>query len=140
MINLLDELVTYLGNRLSLTPGTNIFYNEMPDSPDKCVLLTSPKHSVPVPTQIDASTHFLRVDARAKGSTAAYELAVLCNRWLASDETVYTADTETTGFITLESGLSVYVQLHGTPLWDKTDQQGRRYYSFTATLITKKIF
>lgn len=139
MINLLNELTTYLGEKLNLIPGTNIFYNSMPDNPDKCVVLTTQKHSVAVPPQIDASTHYLRVDVRAKTSDEAYQLAALCNRWLASDVTDYSEDTDTNGFITITNDLSVYVHLHGTPLWDKTDQQGRRYYYFTAMLITKKI-
>jgi len=143
MINLLAELVTYLGTKLSLVPGESIFYNNWPDVPSNCVLLQENKHSFPVPVQINASTHHIQITTRAATSDEAYQLAAECYRWLLTDDANYAEETidviDTTGFITLQNDISVYVQLHGTPLWDKTDQQGRRYYYFTATLITKRI-
>lgn len=139
MINLLNELVNYLSDKLTLTPSTNIFYNSMPDSPNTSVLLTLPREHIPVLPQIDASTHYLRVTARAKLETDAYDLAASCYRWLLSDEALIDEDTDTYGFITLDNNLVVRVQLHGTPIWDKTDQQGRVYYYFTATIVTKKL-
>lgn len=135
MINLLTDLTEYLGQKLSLVPGTSIFYNSLLDKPDKAVLIESGKFTTDVLPQIDASVHYIRVVTREKTSDDAYELACDCYKWLLAD----TDNDEETGFITLTSGLSVYVQLHGVPLWDKTDQQGRRYYYFTATMITKRI-
>lgn len=113
---------------VSLVPGQNIFYNEMPDAPTKCLAVLSPKHSHAVPAQIDASTHYLKIIAREATSTAAYDLAAQSYQALYSE----------TGII-VAGNLTLLVHLHGTPIWEKTDQQGRRYYYFTATAITKRL-
>lgn len=136
MINLLDELVSYLGSKMDLTPGQSIYYNSMPDTPDLCVALTEVKQGRDVPPQIDASTQFIKVSVRAVTTKEAYQKSTECYRWLLSD----TDDlTDPNGFIKLLSGLLVYVQLHGNPIWEQTDQKGRRYYYFTMTTITKRL-
>ena len=136
MINILDELVTYLGSKVSLTPGQSIYYNSMPDTPDLCVVLNEVKQGKNVPPQIDASTQYIKVTVRAATTREAYAKATECYRWLLSD----TNDlTDPNGFISMLSGLTVYIQLHGNPIWEQTDQRGRRYYYFTMTTITKRL-
>lgn len=143
MINLLNELAVYLGPNLGLIPGKSIFYNSMPDEPAECLLIQSPKHHIPVPAQVNASSHYLRFTARGGTDASAYKLAGNCYKWIMQDvETYNVADVENKdldGFIKLSDDLTVYIQPYGTPIWEKTDQRGRRYYTFTASLITKRI-
>lgn len=143
MIHLLNELATYLGEKLEMTPGENVFYNSMPDQPDECVLIQEPSTHIPVPAQVDASTHYLRITARAKTDVQAFQLAGRCYKWFVQDREEYRVDeianTELTGFLDISENITVFIQPYGTPIWDKTDQRGRRYYFFTASLITKRI-
>lgn len=138
---LLEEIAKYIAKHTNTTLGTDMFYFTMPADPDCCISIEEPKLSAPVLAQINAESHYIRVNVRHTSSTSAFSTAKNCYRWLLTDDPEYTADSDTvpTGFITLLNGLSVYVQLHGDPLTDKTDQQGRRYFYLTATLITKRI-
>ena len=135
MINILNELVEYLGPKVSLIPGESIFYNEMPPETSYGALIKEPVQGGFVPPQIDASVHNIQVSTKAKTSTEAYNLAMECYKWL----TIDTESAESTGIIVLHDTLAMAVELHGTPIWDKTDQQGRRYYYFLATIITKNL-
>lgn len=141
MVVLLEELAKYIAEHTNTTLGTDIFYFTMPDDPDCCISIEEPKLSTPVLAQINAESHYIRINVRHISSDSAYQLAKLCHRWLLTDDPTYTEDSDIvpTGFITLLNGLSVYIQLHGEPLTDKTDQQGRRYFYLTATLISKRI-
>lgn len=143
MINLQNELAVYFGKKMNLVPGKNVFYNAMPDEPDDCLLIQSPKHHIPVPAQVNASSHYLRFTARGKSDASAFKLACECYKWIMQDKTEYAAteveQIDLNGFINLSEDLTVYIQPYGAPIWEKTDQRGRRYYYFTASLITKRI-
>ncbi len=140
MTDLLEQVVRYLASKLSLKAGTDIFYNEMPDELDKCVLVQEVSTNESVLPQIDAEVHRLRIVARDVSYTAALTLVGLCWRWLLTDIQNYDLDKreDTNGFITLLDGSTVMVTLYGNPVWYNTDQQRRKYYNFYATVITKR--
>lgn len=139
-MNILQCLVDYMAEKTTLVGGTNLFYNEMPDDPTKCLTFIALKHPIAVPTQIDADVYVVQVVARDDTSTNAFALAKTCYQWLRSSEANYNANTqETTGFINLTSTVEALINLNSTPIWEKTDQRGRRYYTFTATIITKRL-
>jgi hypothetical protein len=139
MTNLLDKLVTYLALHAELEPGVSAFYNEMPDEPNKCLVVQEEQNGYAVPAQIDAEVHRIRVVARDEGNESACVLAQLCWRWLLTDNAQYDTDkrVDTTGFINL-AGDTVQVRLFGNPVWDKADQQSRKYYCFYALITTPR--
>jgi hypothetical protein len=139
MTNLLDKLVTYLALHADLEPGVSAFYNEMPDEPNKCLVVQEEQNGYAVPAQIDAEVHRIRVVARNEGNESTSALAQLCWRWLLTDDPQYDTDrsVDTTGFINLD-GSVVQVKLFGNPVWDKADQQGRKYYCFYALITTSR--
>lgn len=140
MIDLLEQVARYLASKTSLVAGTSVFYNEMPDDVNKCVLVQEVQTNGTVAPQIDAEVHRLRISVRESSNTAASNLAYTCWRWLLTDILNYDLDKreDTTGFITLLDGSTVMVTLYGNPVWEKSDQQRRKYYSFYAVVITKR--
>lgn len=140
MTDLLEQVARYLASKIDLTMGTNIFYNEMPDAGVKCVLVQEVQTNESILAQIDAEKHRLRITVREAAYTSSKALADLCYRWLLSDILNFTLDKreDATGFITLLNGDTIMVTLYGNPVWDHSDQQGRKYYSFYAVAITKR--
>ena len=141
MTNLLDELVTYLASHVSLEPGVSACYNEMLDETTQCLLLQDIPTMTAVDSQIDAEVHRIRVTVRDASNAAAYLLAGKCYRWLLTDDLGYDTDhtVDTSGFITMLSGTTISCQLLGNPVWDKADQQGRKYYCFYAEVISPRM-
>jgi hypothetical protein len=140
MIDVLGKIVSYLDSKTTLTAGTDLFYNEMPDEKDRCVLVQELLSNVAIPAQIDAEIHKIAITVREATNTATLSLAQTCWRWLLTDSASYDTDKseETTGFITLAAGVTVQVVLYGNPVWEKTDQEGRKYYKFFFTILTKR--
>lgn len=139
MVDILSRLTTYLALHTSLQAGVSAFYNEMPDEPNKCIVIQEEPHGIGIPAQIDAEVHKIRVTAREASNETACTLAQLCWRWLLTDDAQYDIDkrTDTTGIISL-AGKLVQVRLFGYPVWDKADQQGRKYYCFYALITTSR--
>ena len=141
MINLLDLVARYLASKTNMVAGTSVFYNEMPDDPTKCILVQEIQNpNIMVLPQIDAEVHRIEVTARDESAVKAADLARLCWRWLLTDNAAFTSDTrvDTTGFVTIGDLATVQITLYGNPVWKKSDQQGRKYYHFYATIITKR--
>jgi len=125
-VDILVELQNYIANALSLSPGTSIIRNEMPDSGTKCICITEPKEAGHVLPQIDAEKHYIKITARDALHDDAKELAKACYMLLRTED----------GVVSMPN-LTVFVELQGTPIWEKTDQQNRKYYYFTLKAITK---
>lgn len=141
MTNLLDLVARYLASKMGLVAGTNVFYNEMPDDPAKCVLVQEIQNpGVKVLPQIDAEIHWLRFTARDTTHPLAQALSEQCWRWLLTEIANFDLDKreDSTGFITLDLYCTVQVTLYGNPVWDKNDQKGRKYYNFYATILSKR--
>lgn len=139
MTNILDHLVMYLAPKVDLVAGESAFYNELPDEPATCLVLQAEQTTYSIPAQIDATLHRVKITVRGETSEAAYDLAYKCWRWLLTDDEQYDEDrtADTTGFIQLEGGI-VHVRLIGNPVWEKADQQGRKYYCFYALITTQR--
>ena len=141
MTNLLSLVASYLASKLAMTAGTNVFYNEMPDEPAKCVLVQEIQNpSLSIHAQIDAEIHRIKVTTREESYQKSLALAQSCWRWLLTDSVAFSSDTrvDTTGFVTLGDLATVQITLYGNPVWEKSDQQSRKYYSFYATILTKR--
>ena len=132
MTDIVVQVAKYLAEKTGRTYGTDVFYYQMPVSVDDCVVVQRNKLNVSVPVQIDADVYSIRVAARSTSADAAY--AAACKMWNA-----LLADTdENAGFIQLE-GTYAKVDLFDKPLWESSDQQGRKVFDFTARLITKRL-
>lgn len=142
MMDLLQQLATYLGEKLDMTPGTNVFYYELPDTPDVAVCVQELKNNQRTPSQIDAVERKIVVTVRAKSNTEANELAELAYRWMWCSENT---SENPHGFLKLSvdeaNGEACYV--YSTPLckptWEKSDQRGRKYFTFDTIIITQRI-
>lgn len=134
MTDLLQRVAVYLATQLSLKSGEQVMCYEMPDKPDVCVCVYESSSTLTSPPQIDAISRRLRISVRALSNSAANELAEKC--WQA----MYSSSPEEvpTGFIELESGLYVFSDLRGKPLWEKSDQRNRKYFSFETVITTTK--
>lgn len=134
-MNLLDELVNYIAKHLQLEPGESAFYHEMPDEPDECICLYELKTALDSPPQIDAIARRIRFTTRGLCNTVASDLAekLWSVLWMDAERELEVSD----GFITLEAGM-VFVDLRGKPIWDKSDQRNRKYFSFEAVITTTK--
>ena len=141
MTNLLSLVASYLASKLTMTAGTDVFYNEMPDEPTKCVLVQEIQNpGLSIHAQIDAEIHRIKVTTREESYQKSLALAQSCWRWLLTDDVAFSSDTrtDTTGFVTLGDLATVQIVLYGNPVWEKSDQQSRKYYSFYATILTKR--
>lgn len=143
MINILEKLATYLATRVNLALGQSLFYNQLSDTDNVCVLLQEVTCNDDIAPQINLEQHTIKVCARASSNTAAYNKAAECYRWLLTDNEAYTAETaeliDITGILALAADLIVRCQLGGTPIWLKTDDKGREYFGFTATIFSKRL-
>jgi hypothetical protein len=128
VIDILEEFANYLATTLTLEPGVSIAYNEMPDVGTKCVVVQAPRLGGYVAPQIDADTHNIQVVAREATNVLAQQLAMQC----------YTALLTEDGFVDL-SHVRVSIELQGTPIWQQTDQQARKYYYFQMKVISKRL-
>lgn len=131
MKDLLAVLAGYLATKTSKTLGVDVFYNEMPDKVNECICVYEVKTNIGVAPQIDALVHRVTVGIRSSSNLLASDLAYKCYTAMLGDE-------ETPGFIPLSNGGTIYVWLHGPPVWEKADTQGRKYYTFGATITTKR--
>lgn len=141
MIELCKTITEYLSAHTDLVVATNLFYYEMPETPDECVCVYEDKSIIETPPQIDVEVQRLRIGVRAASNTRAAEIANICHRWLYTDDANYEVDyetSETTGFIQLNDDVCIYVSLAGRPVWDKVDQQGRKYFTFAATITSNR--
>lgn len=154
MIDLLNEIASYIAARLAMTAGTNVFYYEMPDNLDTGILIEEPKEGHPVIPQIDAEHRYLRFVIRDTTNTAGLILANKCYSLFMDNPDVYLMNSKTeyitdftdalvsvvddTNFIVLPNGLVIFVQLNGPPRWEKTDTKNRKHFCFSANVITKR--
>lgn len=142
MTNLLELVTRYLAAKTGLTAGTQAFYNEMPAEPAKCIVVQEEQNDIFVLPQIDAEVHKVRITARDSSYTLAQSLAELCWRWLLTDIDNFTIDKreDATGVLTMLDPTStiIHVRLYGNPVFEKADQQGRKYYYFYALITTKR--
>ena len=132
MADIVVQVAKYLAEKTGKGYGSEVFYYQMPDSIDECVVVQRNRTNVSVPVQIDADIHSIRVAARATSSDAAYKLAE--DMWHAL---LVDTDAEA-GFIQLEETYA-QVALYDKPQWNTQDQQGRKVFDFTAKLITKRL-
>lgn len=128
MIDILEEFASYLATTLSLSPGVEITYNEMPDVSTRCVVVQAVRPGGYVTPQIDADTHNIQIVAREESNVMALQLAMQC----------YTALITETGIIDLPN-VNVSVEMQGTPIWQKADQQARKYFYFQMKVISKRL-
>lgn len=75
MTDIVAQVAKYLAEKTGKGYGSEVFYYQMPDSVDECVVVQRNRSNVSVPVQIDADVHSIRVAARATTSDAAYKLA-----------------------------------------------------------------
>ena len=132
MADIVVQVAKYLAEKTGKGYGSEVFYYQMPDSIDECVVVQRNRTNVSVPVQIDADIHSIRVAARATSSDAAYKLAE--DMWHA----LFVDTDAEAGFIQLEETYAQVV-LYDKPQWDTQDQQGRKVFDFTAKLITKRL-
>lgn len=129
MANLLNDIASYLAEENDLVPGTSIFYNEMPENEITTVLVQETFMGGHVLQQINAELHRVRITARGLSSTAAETILRSC----------YTSLLSESGVIELTANNFATIELQGTPIWEKTDQQGRSFFYFTAVVISSRI-
>ena len=128
MIDILQVIANKLAADLLLETGVNIFCYELPDALNATIVVQEPKHIGEVFQQIDAETHFIEITARSKGNVAAKELATKCYNCMCNDTGILEQD-----------GVTFSVELQGTPIWKKSDQQDRKYFYFTMKVITMRL-
>lgn len=135
MTDVIVQVARFLSEATGRGYGEEIFYYQMPDTVDTCVVVQRNKSNVHVPVQIDAGYHSVRIAARSTSSDAAYALASEMYDALAAvaDETLEDAP----GFIQLEE-TPAQVVLYDAPIWHSQDQQSRKVFDFTASLITTR--
>lgn len=134
-MDLLLALATYIAEKTEKVLGKQVFYYEMPDTPDECICLQEKKTSLPTLPQIDAVSRRIVFSIRAKSNESSYALANEVYQWMWCSD----ADEESpTGFLELAEGLFVFSDVRGIPVWDKSDQKGRKYFTFEAVVTTQK--
>lgn len=134
MTDVVSQVASFLAEQTGRTLGQEIFYYQMPDEINQCVVVQRVNSGRHVPVQIDAGSHSLRIAARAPSSNEAYALAEEMYQALLAqeDETVDDAP----GFIQL-SETYAQVSLYDHPQFQTQDQQGRKVFDFYALMITK---
>lgn len=135
-MNILDEITTYVANKLNLEPGENIFYNSLPDEPDDALLLQLLPRSLPTPSPIDAECYVIEVSSRSMSNDVAYQQAESAYRWLYTDKED-TADAD--GIVNISENLSVATLMLNTPAWKQTDNNGRKYFTFRVRVFSHRI-
>ena len=134
MTDLLQRVAVYLATKLSFNPGEQVMCYEMPDKPDVCVCVYESPSTLTSPPQIDAVSRRLRISVRAGSNSAANGLAEKCWQAMLNSE----PDSVPTGFIKLDEATYVFSDLRSKPLWEKTDQRNRKYFSFETIITTTK--
>ncbi len=132
MTDIVAQVAKYLAEKTGGTYGSDVFYYQMPDSVDDCTVVQRNKLNVSVPVQIDADVYSIRVASRSTSADKAFALASKAWNALCVDT------DENAGFIQLEETYA-RVDLFDKPLWNTSDQQGRKVFDFTARLITKRL-
>jgi hypothetical protein len=135
-MNILDEITTYVANKLNLEPGENIFYNSLPDEPDDALLIQLLPRSLPTPSPIDAECYVIEVSSRSMSNDVAYQQAESAYRWLYTDKED-TADAD--GIVNISENLSVATLMLNTPAWKQTDNNGRKYFTFRVRVFSHRI-
>lgn len=135
-MNILDEITTYVANKLNLEPGENIFYNSLPDEPDDALLIQLLPRSLPTPSPIDAECYVIEVSSRSLSNDVAYQQAESAYRWLYTDKED-TADAD--GIVNISENLSVATLMLNTPAWKQTDNNGRKYFTFRVRVFSHRI-
>lgn len=135
-MNILDEITTYVANKLNLEPGENIFYNSLPDEPDDALLIQLLPRSLPTPSPIDAECYVIEVSSRSMSNDVAYQQAESAYRWLYTDKED-TADAD--GIVNISENLSVATLMLNTPAWKQTDNNGRKYFVFRVRVFSHRI-
>lgn len=135
-MNILDEITTYVANKLNLEPGENIFYNSLPDEPDDALLIQLLPRSLPTPSPIDAECYVIEVSSRSTSNDVAYQQAESAYRWLYTDKED-TADAD--GIVNISENLSVATLMLNTPAWKQTDNNGRKYFTFRVQVFSHRI-
>ena len=135
MADVCQAVAEYLADALHLAYGKSVFYYQLPEEVNECLVVQRVQNNISIPVQIDASVHSLRIAARCKTSDAAYNLAfcAYCALNNVADETVH----DEPGFIVLNTGRAA-VRLYDYPAYDSQDQQGRKVFHFFATLIASR--
>ena len=135
-MNILDEITTYVANKLNLEPGENIFYNSLPDEPDDALLIQLLPRSLPTPSPIDAECYVIEISSRSMSNDVAYQQAESAYRWLYTDKED-TADAD--GIVNISENLSVATLMLNTPAWKQTDNNGRKYFTFRVRVFSHRI-
>lgn len=135
-MNILDEITTYVANKLNLEPGENIFYNSLPDEPDDALLIQLLPRSLPTPSPIDAECYVIEVSSRSMSNDVAYQQAESAYRWLYTDKED-TADAD--GIVNISENLSAATLMLNTPAWKQTDNNGRKYFVFRVRVFSHRI-
>lgn len=126
---LLEQICLYLINKVSTLSSENVSYYEASDA-DEYVLVTERLSRIHVPIQINASQRYVRITVRSTSNTSAQTLANECY--------VSFIDEDLNGSIILPNGTQTGLSLSGRPVWDKTDQQGRKYFYFDLIIYTTR--
>lgn len=140
-MNILSELTNYIAEKTSLEAGENLYYNSLPDSPSNAVLLQlipfeDIKRGYVVPSQIDGACYIVAITVRNESNTEAYELGRLIYRWLYCDKDDM---DEADGLIKVSDTLTVATNMLGEPVWEKTDENGRKYFTFKVRVFSHRI-
>lgn len=132
---IIETVAQYLATQTAHPYGKSCFSYELPDNPAECIgVLGVPTNGLEAPAQIDAATIRLEIIVRSTSNSLANKLAQDCYNVLnPADE-----EGERTGFVELLQGLYVYCFLNCEPVWSKTDQQGRKYFTFQATITASR--
>lgn len=132
-MRVLEELAKYLAQQTKLAYGKQCFAYEMPDEPTECIgLIGVDTKAYGTIAQIDAVMQVAMIVVRSASNAKAAALSDVCFTALTKNA----EDEDATGFIKLLNNQYAYCFLQGVPTWQKTDQQGRKYFSFTAVLTT----
>lgn len=135
-MNILNELVGYLAEKLDLEPGDNLFYNSLPDEPDEATLLQQLPRTIAVPSQIDATCSVVEITTRSMSNETAYEMGRSVYRWLYTDkDDISDAD----GLLRVSDTLTVATVMLSEPTWKSTDNNGRKYFVFRVRVFSHRI-
>lgn len=135
-MNLLSELVEYLASKTALVPGDNLFYNTMYDIPNNAVCLQLSPLSYSTPSPINGEVTIVDVTVRNESNDAAYNIGKEIYRWLYTDkEDVEDAD----GLIKVSDALTIATSMYGPPVWSRTDDKDRKYFTFKVKIFSRRI-
>ena len=134
MTDLIQHVAEYLTEKLNMDTGTQVMCYEMPEKSDTCVCIYEVLPAPVSPPQIDAISRRIRIVVRAKSNGEANELSERCWQWMLCSAT----NDFPTGFIELKNNVFVFSDLQNKPIWQKSDQKNRKYFSFDTVITTTK--